>query len=110
MQVSTVSTVSSLQQSISNMSNISLDQTLHTPPPHTSPPPHMSSYQPPLGYSKGSNMMAVPPISSSSTTSASSSPRQMAGLPSTGLSSLPIPSYSPVYNSTPATPNSRHFR
>ena len=98
------------------MSNISLDQTLHTPPPHTSLPPHMSSYQPQPqpGYQKTSNMLPVPPISSSSTTSASSSPRQMTGLPSTGLSSLPISSYSPVYNnnmaSSPSTPSTRHFR
>ena len=98
------------------MSNISLDQ---TPPPHTSLPPHMTSYQPQpqAGYQKSSHVLPVPAISSSSTTSASSSPRQMSGLPSTGLSSLPISSYSPVYNnnmasspSTPSTPSSRHFR
>ena len=80
----------------------------------------MSGYpQPQAGYPKSSPMVAnvVPPISSSTTTSASSSPRQMTGLPSTGLSSLPISSYSPVYNnnmasspSTPSTPSSRHFR
>ena len=93
------------------MSNISLDQ---TPPPHTSLPPHMTSYQPQAGYQKSSHVLPVPAISSSSTTSASSSPRQMSGLPSTGLSSLPISSYSPVYNnnmaSSPSTPSTRHFR
>ena len=95
------------------MSNISLDQSL---PPHTSLPPHMTPYQPQPqlqhGY-KASHVLPVPAVSSSSTTSASSSPRQVsAALPSTGLSSLPLSSYSPVYNNNNMTssPSSRHFR